>query len=176
MIRTPKEVLTATLSVGEPLDEMGIAVIKVDGDLGDFALEINTLAERRLNGDNRWITMVFFVGTLPALQAVPEDLRDVFHPMDMIDGIQDEGLDTRVHRGGLTDPEEVQRILIDNAAAIGKKAPADAYKPFLGMTRLEIQNAMYLSVILTRKDPTNPKNPFDPASVLAYHHRWARVS
>jgi Protein of unknown function (DUF2829) len=118
---TPLDVITA-LAACDPGDEQGFAVIQIEehgvasNTIPSIATKLDEIVKRRFS-DPRWIGCVWFVGTLPPHQVVPEDMRDDLYPVDLLVGTRHKGEGTYdyVRKAGLTDPEEIQKLLFEEA-------------------------------------------------------------
>ena len=174
---TPEAVVDFLMN-HDPKDEQAMGVVQIAD-----ASTIRGLSERlqkfytKRFQDIRWIGMLVFTGSLPAKQAIPESLWDLFYPIDLIDEHKAEGQDTRV-RAGLPTPEEHFAHFQECCGYLGKEYLDSRPDHTLleGMTLPEAREAMMLSIINTRKDPTNPKVMIHPPTIDAYRNRWARVT
>ena len=174
---TPEAVVDFLMN-HDPKDEQAMGVVQIAD-----ASTIRGLSERlqkfytKRFDDVRWIAMLIFTGTLPAKQAIPESLWDLFYPIDLIDEHKTEGQDTRV-RTGLPSPEEHLAHFQECCGYLDDRYLKGASDPKLleGMTLPEARESMMLSIVNTRKDPTNPKVMIDPPTIDAYKNRWARIA
>ncbi len=151
------------------------------GDLCDH------LVTRRVR-DPRWISMCFFVGHEPATRIVPESLRDIFYPIELVGPSKAGALDTHVRKN----PATVEQINANhkgwlqshNGAYNMQEFPAlseDRVRLLEGMTEAEVQAATSISTVrwvtahaLGTEQPDDI--PYDPEVLNAYRHRWARVA
>jgi hypothetical protein len=178
---TPLEVMSATMAANG-LDEMCIAVIQIEdaNTIPSIATQVADFVKRRLD-DYRWAVQVYFAGNLPPSQAIPEDMRENFYPIDLIEGSRHEGTDSRVRKEPTT-PEQARALVADHANALGMTVESPlqgqvsplplAYEPLVGLSRTEIGMSMNMSIVNTRK---TGRVMFDPATLDHVRNRWARV-
>lgn len=181
---SPLEVITATAACN-PLDEQGFTVIQIEehgvasNTVPDLATKLDEIIKRRFT-DPRWMACVWFVGTLPPYQAVPEGMRDDIYPVDLLVGTRHKGEeypDGRTYdyarKAGMTNPEEIQKLLKEQAGFMGLRVESpSAYKPYIGLTRSEIMMSVNLSCVNTRK---TGRTMFDPVTLDSVRHRWTRL-
>lgn len=154
----------------------------------DTAESISLISQRRFE-DIHWIAMGIFVSDMPATQAVPEPLRDIFHPIDLVESktALDDGprIDRRVRTHPATDDEikaeieAVKKHLLPDAVLTLSEERLALVR---GIAREELRLIIALSVVdgyekKRNKSTSSPEDyMLDPGVIDAYRNRWARVA
>jgi hypothetical protein len=175
------------ISKVDPKDEIALGVVKVESPetlLVDAIQEdIRVIQEKHLT-NKHWVTQLLFIGAVPPSKAIPENLWDSFNPIQ-VPAVDSSAIDTRQRQNPASE-EDLLKLYADAWRWLAMK-PRDPVPPLsdeqkrllAGLTIHEIHNITHLSVLRWveegRTPGSFPEQVFNPATIVAYRHRWARV-
>ena len=195
-VRTPEGVLSLIVA-GDPKNCVALGVVEVTSEdtLRDPKIvdHISTLAQLNIESDHT-IKIMVCVGKLPPTRAVPENLRDLFHPIKLPPEEGRKEIDTRT-RTKPASADDVDRLLSRLWRALNYADPRpdiapEALKRVEGLSLHEITNIVSLSLYRWAHNPAAPKpmkertleesqqgfaSLLNPDVIEMYRNRWARV-